>query len=95
MKLTAFSDLQVSTETQEDTSPLMQEVCRIVAQVLETEPEKVLPDTHIFFDLGATSIQYFSILTALAERFSITEYEKGDSYRYTPREICRYLERYL
>ena len=95
VKLTAFSDLQVSTETQEDTSPLMQEVCRIVAQVLETEPEKVLPDTHIFFDLGATSIQYFSILTALAERFSITEYEKGDSYRYTPREICRYLERYL
>lgn len=95
VKLTAFSDLQVSTETQEDTSPLMQEVCRIVAQVLETEPEKVAPDTHIFFDLGATSIQYFSILTALAERFSITEYEKGDSYRYTPREICRYLERYL
>ena len=95
VKLTAFSDLQVSTETQEDTSPLMQEVCRIVAQVLETEPEKVLPYTHIFFDLGATSIQYFSILTALAERFSITEYEKGDSYRYTPREICRYLERYL
>lgn len=95
VNLTAFSDLQVSTEIQEDTSPLMQEVCRIVAQVLETEPEKVAPDTHIFFDLGATSIQYFSILTALAERFSITEYEKGDSYRYTPREICRYLERYL
>ena len=95
IRLIGFQELQMSADAQEDDSPLMQEVCRIVAHVLETDPEQVRPDTHIFFDLGATSIQYFSILTALAERFSITEYEKGDSYRYTPREICRYLERYL
>lgn len=48
--------------------------------------------THIFYDLGATSIQYFSILSALAEAFSVTDYDSGDTYRYTPNEICQYLE---
>ena len=51
--------------------------------------------THIFYDLGATSIQYFSILTALSEYFGITGYDKTDKYCYTPKEICQYIERRL
>ena len=95
VSLIPFGELTVSGGGEGEQSPLMQEVRRIVAEVLEVPEEKVAPNTHIFFDLGATSIQYFSILTALAERFSIAEYEKEDSYRYTPQEICQYLERYL
>ena len=54
----------------------------------EIEEQTVDAHSHIFYDLGATSIQYFSILTALAEAFSITDYSSGDTYRYTPKEIC-------
>ena len=81
--------------SEEAQSALMREVCRIVAQVLEVEPEKVTPQTHIFYDLGATSIQYFSVLTALAEHFSITSYSSSDSFCYTPVEFCEYIERKL
>lgn len=90
--LTRFRDYQKETASQDENSLLLQQVCRIIAQVLETEEETVDAHSHIFYDLGATSIQYFSILTALAEAFSITDYNSGDAYRYTPKEICEYIE---
>ena len=61
----------------------------------KVEPEKVLVDTHIFYDLGATSIQYFSILSALSEKFSISNYQKTDTYCYTLKEICEYIEKHI
>jgi len=63
--------------------------------VLNKNADEIKPDSHVFFDLGATSIQYFSLLTALSERFEIGEYDKNEKYCYTPREICKFLERYL
>ncbi len=78
--------------SQDGRSPLFAEVCRIIARELEVQEDTIEPETHIFYDLGATSIQYFSILSKLAERFSISEYSSTDTYRYTPKEICEYIE---
>lgn len=95
VKLVSFRDFRVEETADGEMNPLMRQVCQIIAGVLETDVSDIKPDSHIFYDLGATSIQYFSILSALAEFFSITEYSDSDSYRYTPKEICEYIERNL
>ena len=92
VKLTSFAAFQPKEAEGEQGSALLQQVCAIVARVLEVDPSQVKAATHIFYDLGATSIQYFSILAALAEEFSITDYDSSDTYRYTPKEICEYIE---
>ena len=92
VKLTEFREFKVAGADGDGETPLLREVCRIIAKVLEAEEETITPQTHIFYDLGATSIQYFSILSALAEHFTITEYSSSDVYRYTPKEICEYIE---
>lgn len=81
--------------TEDGQSPLMHQVCAIIAKVLEKDIAEITADTHIFYDLGGTSIQYFSILSDLAEHFSITNYDSSDAYCYTPKEICEYIERKL
>ena len=77
---------------QGEESALLRRICGIVARVLELEETEVTGSSHIFYDLGATSIQYFSVLSELAREFSITDYDRNDSYRYTPKEICEYIE---
>ena len=93
--LIPFGQFQPADAETEGGSPLLRQVCAIVAQVLEVEQAQVSAATHIFYDLGATSIQYFSILSALAQEFSITDYESTDTYCYTPKDICEYIERHL
>ena len=95
VNLIPFGDFQPEQSAGGGRSPLLQQVCAIIARVLEVEESAITEDTHIFYDLGATSIQYFSILSALAEHFSVTDYASTDTYCYTPREICEYLERKL
>ena len=95
VKLVSVQQFQQELAQQEGESALLRQVIKIVAQVLEKEESQVTGQTHIFYDLGATSIQYFSILSALAEHFSITEYSSTDAYCYTPKEICEYIERKL
>ena len=92
--LTAFSDFQVTAAEGED-SPLMEDVKKIIAAKLDIPVEQVESTSHIFFDLGGSSIQYFSILTALSEYFELSGYDQTDKYCYTPKEICEYIERRL
>ncbi len=86
---------QMKAESMGDSSALLTDVIGVIASVLNKNTDEIKPDSHVFFDLGATSIQYFSLLTALSERFEIGEYDKNEKYCYTPREICKFLERYL
>lgn len=95
VELTTFSQYAVQQTADGFESPLLQEVRKIIAQVLELDEGEVTAQSHIFHDLGATSIQYFSILTALAQHFSVSDYENSDTYCYTPKEICEYIERKL
>ncbi len=76
-------------------SPLFLAVREVVAEVLHIASDTIEPSTHVFYDLGATSIQYFTMLSQLAEKFSITDYNKNDTYRYTLKDMCDYIERFL
>lgn len=95
VKLTAFSDMTAASHQDDVDSALMIKIKEIIASKLGIDKADIASDGHIFFDLGATSIQYFSILTALSEEFSIESYDDTEKYRYTPREICEYIERHL
>ena len=91
--LTAFRDMQVATAEEGEESPLQQKVRSVIVKVLGVEETAVTMDAHLFYDLGATSIQYFTLLSALAEEFGITGYDKNDQYCYTLRDISQYIER--
>ncbi|MBO5892535.1 MAG: AMP-binding protein [Oscillospiraceae bacterium] len=92
VKLMSISQFQQEAEEHSAHSPLLSQVCKIIAEALGLEESQITATSHIFYDLGGTSIQYFSILTALAEHFSIHEYSSSDTYCYTPKEICEYIE---
>lgn len=91
-KLVSFADVRVNDGAEEMNSAVFTALCKIISEVLGVDTGAVKPDSHIFFDLGATSIQYFSILVKIAEEFGIEDYDKGEAYRNTPKEICEYIE---
>lgn len=93
--LTAFADMKAKAEESTGSSPLLKDVTKIIAEVLSINPDDITPDSHIFYDLGASSIQYFSIVIKLAEHFNISQESDNEKYSYTPREICEYIERLL
>ena len=93
--LTAFADMKAKAEESTGTSPLLNDVTKIIAEVLSINPDDITPDSHIFYDLGASSIQYFSIVIKLAEHFNVSQESDNEKYSYTPREICEYIERLL
>ena len=93
--LTAFADMKAKAEESTVNSPLLKDVTKIIAEVLSINPDDITPDSHIFYDLGASSIQYFSIVIKLAEHFNISKESDNEKYSYTPREICEYIERLL
>ena len=94
VKLTAFSDLQLTGYEGEDT-PLLLQIKSLIAQELQCDAATIGTDSHIFYDLGATSLQYFAIISAISGEFGLTQYENGEIYCYTPKELCAYIERNL
>lgn len=95
VELIPFGQIHANRTPDGATSAAMAQVKAIIAKVLELRPEAIGDTDHIFYDLGATSIQYFTIVGALSETFGIDQYDNGDSYRYTPAEICEYIERHI
>ena len=91
VKLHSFAE-GLAAKEEEDVSPLLEKVMELVAKSLDLEKEAVTPDAHFMFDLGGSSLQYFSLLSLLAEEFSLTAESSQDKYCYTPREICEYIE---
>ena len=93
--LIPFNEIDADASAETEETPLYKKVRAIIAEALNIPEDKIVPSSHLFYDLGASSIQYFSILSLLAEQFSIENYSKEDSYRYTVKEMCEYIERHL
>ncbi len=69
-------------------------VTKIVADTLNIPAETIDIHAHVMLDLDADSMQYFAILTALSEEFSVSAPEKG-VLCYTIHEFCQYIERHI
>jgi len=94
IKLIPFAEL-LSRDTEELSSSLSDKVRALMARVLEVEEASITPDAHVMLELGADSMQYFSLLSALAEEFSLSAPDREENYCYTLRTICEYIERYI
>ncbi|MBR4868597.1 MAG: hypothetical protein IKU10_05520, partial [Clostridia bacterium] len=81
-------------EDNADSSPLLTTVTEIAAQVLNRETSELLPDAHLMDDLGVSSLQYFALLSALADEFSLSS-DQNEQYVYTLREFSAYIERHM
>ncbi len=86
----------LAQQTSSDHNPvLLAQVREIVARVLGIEEVDVKDHAHIMLDLGATSLQYFEIVSEIASAFAIHSYSDKENYRYTVDEFCEYIERYV
>ena len=94
VNLTPFAQLQLRGNEGEDT-PLLRKIRAIIAKELDCQESAIGANSHIFYDLGASSLQYFAIVSAVSAEFGVTEYNTGEIYCYTPKEICAYLEKKL
>ena len=92
VRLTPFAQLQLTEAEGEDT-PLLRRVREVIAGHLQTDGASVGINDHIFYDLGATSLQYFSMISDLCAEFSLSQYENGEIYCYTAKELCAFIER--
>ncbi len=96
--LTSFTQSAelLAQQTSTERNPvLLDQVREIVARVLDMKPDDVTDHAHILLDLGATSLQYFEIISEMASVFAISSYSDKENYRYTVDEFCEYIERYV
>lgn len=75
-------------------SPLAQKVLSIVSCTIDEAVENIDPEINLLTDYGISSLQYFSLLSAISEEFGVTA-EQGEDYCYSVREFCEYIERQL
>lgn len=92
VSLTSFAQLELTGHEGEDT-PLLRKIREMIAGHLQLDVEKVGVNDHIFYDLGATSLQYFSVISDICAEFSLSQYENGEIYCYTAKELCAFIER--
>lgn len=94
--LIPFNEVKAAESAEFDVnSPLADRVRTIAAPILGVEKEDIGPDTHVMHELGATSLQYFSLLTELSKEFPELDYSDSNNYFYTLRDFCEYIERQL
>lgn len=73
---------------------LLDAVKDVVSDVLGLDKSSLDINSHIMLDLGASSMQYYSIITKLGEKFSLSGVDDS-TVRYTIHELCLYLERHI
>lgn len=96
VRLIPFSEIySESSAHKELSSQYAERVRKIVAKTMSIDESEVGDDMHVIHDLGATSLQYFAILLAVADDFGIENWSEKDPYCYTIREFCSYLEGHL
>lgn len=98
IQLIPFSDMKQQASRQEDATinpELFAKVRDIVSAALGVEPEQVQENSHLLNDFGATSLEYFAVLSELGKEFGIAAEDGEEQYRYTVHDICTYIEQHV
>lgn len=95
--LIPFADIAqaVSSTTEEINPQLIARVQQIVAKGLGLEPKQIQENTHLLNDLGISSLEYFAVLTELADEFQLSVSDSPETYGYTVCEIAKYIEEHI
>ena len=73
---------------------LTSKVAEIIAGVIGKRPEEVLPGADIFFDLGGSSLDYFTIVMDLQREFRVNFPSENDKSFKTAGEFAEYIEKH-
>ena len=55
-----------------ESSELELEIRKLVAKIIEVDPQKITPEAHFTEDLGADSMMALEIMAALEKKFGVT-----------------------
>lgn len=66
-------------------------IMALFAEVLELDTAEIGPDTHLVHDLGSSSLQYFTLLSRIAEEYRVSFDPDGGAPCATPREFTAYI----
>ena len=75
-------------------SELTGRVAEIIGGVIGKRTEEVAPNADIFFELGATSLDYYSITMELAKEFRVSFPQENDLGFKTAGEFADYIEKH-
>lgn len=64
----------------------------IIVDQLNVEPEYVIPDAHIFYDLGADSLDAVELVMTIEDTFGLEIPDVDAEKLLTVRDICDYLQ---
>lgn len=76
-----------------NTTELTAKIIEIFAKVLGKTTEEIQPNSNLMYDLGGTSLDYFSIVMEIQKEFSVSITQDGDQYFKTADEFAEYIEK--
>lgn len=89
IKLMKMQDFKPSSTSyvQKADPQILKTVTDIIASVLEMPKDQIKPDANIILDLGATSLQYFAVVSKISDEFGVETYSCN-----TANELSKYIE---
>lgn len=93
-RLESGSIVQVDPEKDVvNASELTAKVIEIFARVLGKQIEEIKADSNLMYDLGGTSLDYFTIVMELQKEFSVSFEQQNEQYFKTANEFAEYIEK--
>ena len=74
---------------------MFENVRNVLAQQFEIDPETITPDTNLFDDLGADSLDVVELIMSLEDEYGITIPDDAAADLVTVGKIAEYLEKVI
>lgn len=95
-EITLFKDLDFNTASSEsDDSEIKAAIRQIFADVIMIPVTDIHDDDHFMFDLGGTSLDYFSALSEINEKFNMSIMFEEDQFTYCVNDFERLVREHL
>ena len=90
-ELTTIERSRASEHIQTASARLEQEIIDIIAEILERDVSKVGATDHFFHDLGGTSLDYFMLLDAVRNKYSVEISEATSENLHSARDFYDFI----
>lgn len=82
----------IEKKVEELLSDLEREVIECFAKALERSPEEIPPSANFFLDLGGTSLDYFTLLGILKDKYGVSLPDDDKEKLLTVRDFCEFIK---
>lgn len=81
----------ISKKIEEMLTSLERDVALCFAAALQKEPSEISPSANFFLDLGGTSLDYFTLLGLIKDKYGVT-LPDGEQKLFTVRDFCNFIK---